>query len=207
MQMKKTIFLNNLSVHVWQLPFQKKQSSETLAIQVLQNYLPEAHQIVFERGSHGKPFLKNHTLEFNFSHSGDYFLMAVSHRPVGIDIEHMRDNKDFMAIAKRFFANQEYQMLITLPPTEQKAAFYRCWTLKEAYIKATGLGLSLGLANFEVDFLTHEKSCLVKAHDDNLWTLHSIALEFPGYYAALCVQDHYNTLQFFHHNHLPLRSE
>jgi 4'-phosphopantetheinyl transferase len=199
MQMEKEVFYHSQDVHLWLAPFQaKKTLSETLARAVLQRYLPHA-SLAFEKGPQGKPYLQNHALSFNFSHSGDYFLMGVTqHQAIGVDIERDRENKkDFLKIAERFFAAKEYAQLISLPESEQKAAFYRCWVLKEAYVKAVGMGISLGFANFEVDFLASQKTAVQKAHDHNEWTLDAIRLDFPDYYAALCVQGNYQTVKIF----------
>src|SRR3989338_4231829 len=123
------------TVHVWGVQFKKRNHSREIAHAILSKYLPP-QEIIFENNSHGKPYLKNHALEFNFSHAGDYLLLAVTLKnKIGIDIEREKNNKDFLAIAKRFFAESEYKALTALPETAQKQAFYRCWTLKEAFIK------------------------------------------------------------------------
>jgi 4'-phosphopantetheinyl transferase len=62
--------------------------------------------------------------------------------PVGIDVEYMRDNLDFIALAERFLSVQEHRTVSSLSGAQQKAAFYTCWTRKEAYLKATGKGLA-----------------------------------------------------------------
>lgn len=193
-------------VHLWLFHFERKMNSLELAKTVLQHYLPD-ELISFEKGEHGKPYLNNHPLQFNFSHSGDYFLMGVTKdRPIGVDIERLRDNKDFLAIAERFFAKSEYDALAALPVEQQQDAFYRCWVLKEAYIKATGFGLSLGLANFEVDFLSgvskildHPTPCIIPSssmtsslvsvsHDHATRLLCPIDIALSGYYAAICLE-------------------
>ncbi len=107
--------------------------------------------IIIETGEHGKPYLPNHTLHFNISHSGDYVLYAFSAIPeilLGIDVERIR-NRDELAIAKRFFAPAEYATLAALPTTQKAEAFFHVWTQKEAFIKAIGQGLSYALDGFE----------------------------------------------------------
>ncbi|MCX5905520.1 MAG: 4'-phosphopantetheinyl transferase superfamily protein [Proteobacteria bacterium] len=106
---------------------------------------PESIQI--SRTLQGKPFLpaafSSAPITFNLSHSRDAVLFAVRLRePVGIDVEYMRDNLDFIALAERFLSVQEYRTVSSLSGAQQKAAFYTCWTRKEAYLKATGKGLA-----------------------------------------------------------------
>ena len=62
--------------------------------------------------------------------------------PVGVDVEYMRDSLDFVSLARRFFSAQEHRDITSLAGLEQKKAFYAHWTRKEAYLKATGKGLS-----------------------------------------------------------------
>ena len=99
--------------------------------------------------------------------------------PIGVDIERVRKNLDYLALAKRFFAPTEYNAIEMLSFEKQIDAFYRCWTRKEAFIKATGLGLSFGLSNFTVDISEKlESSCLLSVSDKsfskNDWDVRSI---------------------------------
>jgi len=103
--------------------------------------------IQFACSPQGKPYLpasfSSAPLSFNLSHSRDAVLFAVRlSEPVGIDVEYMRDNLDFIALAERFLSVQEYRTVSSLSGAQQKAAFYTCWTRKEAYLKATGRGLA-----------------------------------------------------------------
>lgn len=109
----------------------------------------------FARGQWGKPQLAGAhagALEFNLSHSSSRALLAVTTRgAVGADIEAIRPMEDMRSIAERHFAAEEQRALFALPEVEQLAAFYRLWTRKEAYIKATGTGLGHALDRFAVD--------------------------------------------------------
>ncbi len=110
----------------------------------------------FQYGSRGKPELSLQDLnssvpqiEFNVSHSGTIGLIAISvGAPVGIDVEEFDPTVKFLQLAERFFAPLEASELKSLPPEKQLHGFYRCWTCKEAYIKAKGDGLSLSLSSF-----------------------------------------------------------
>lgn len=101
----------------------------------------------------GKPYLKDYpSLQFNLSHSGDYAVCAITQNaPLGIDIECCSDPlspaRNFLSIAKRFFAPDEYKKI--LEAKNRESYFLTLWTRKEAYLKLLGKGLSHGL-RFEI---------------------------------------------------------
>jgi len=186
---------NVLHLHLKKLN-QKKNNSKIMTREILADYLQQnPAEIALEVGEHGKPFIKNNPLHFNVSHSGDYFLMGVTRESaVGVDIECARPNRDFLALAKRFFTPSEFAAIQS--DKNPVAAFYRCWTRKEAFIKAAGLGLSFGLSNFEVDVSEDlgTQSCLLHSHNPLFsasdWILRSISsdhLEF-SYFAAFATR-------------------
>ena len=162
--------------------------------QVLAHYIgnrPENLSFVY--GEHGKPALAgdlgHERLEFNMSHSGEMALYAVARsRRVGVDIEYPRPKVNYMRIAERFFSIEEFEELTALPTEAQYAAFYRCWTHKEAYVKARGDGIAAGLGTFSVSL--EECSKLLRSDDgpDEIDRWRFLALEPGGQYvAALCV--------------------
>ncbi|RXZ79616.1 4'-phosphopantetheinyl transferase superfamily protein [Paenibacillaceae bacterium] len=104
------------------------------------------HEIVFDANLYGKPYLIGHPLEFNISHAGNWVVCALSHTVVGIDIEEIKAMD--IGIAERFYAKKEYADLLAKAAEERQTYFYELWTLKESYIKAIGLGLSLPLDTF-----------------------------------------------------------
>jgi 4'-phosphopantetheinyl transferase len=103
-------------------------------------------------GEKGKPALDPPAAwRFNLSHSGPAALVAVAHEiEVGVDIERIRPLAHAEAIAARFFAPAECAALRGLPPEQREAAFFACWTRKEALLKASGDGLSRPLSSFAV---------------------------------------------------------
>src|SRR5260370_20861657 len=128
---------------------------------------------------------------FNVSHSGGIALFAFTRQSeIGIDVEHVRRDFDLDAIARRFFSTHEQNQLAALPKDEKVEAFFRCWTRKEAYIKATGDGLSLPLSQFDVSLLAGETNALLAtrpvASQAGRWLLREVPAG-PGYMAALCV--------------------
>jgi 4'-phosphopantetheinyl transferase len=117
----------------------------------------------FERGPRGKPALAGAPgLAFNLSHAGDLALCAVTARgPVGVDVEQVRAGFD--EVWERYFTPLEVAALRAAAPGLRDEAFFRYWTLKEAYIKATGDGLSLPLDRFEIVPAPGSGEALVRA--------------------------------------------
>jgi 4'-phosphopantetheinyl transferase len=94
-------------------------------------------------------------LHFNVSHSGDVALIAVTIGcEIGVDVEQMRDVGHLEQIARRFFHPAETEAVLATPAAERTNAFLRCWTGKEAILKAFGTGITGSLADFQVP--THE---------------------------------------------------
>jgi 4'-phosphopantetheinyl transferase len=98
--------------------------------------------IEFSYGSHGKPFLADGAIAFNLSHSGDWALLAVaSDRAVGVDIERIKPVAELEKLTARFLMAAEHERIVALDEADRLLAFFRTWTCKEAYLKATGEGL------------------------------------------------------------------
>ncbi|TVP57454.1 MAG: 4'-phosphopantetheinyl transferase superfamily protein [Nodularia sp. (in: Bacteria)] len=115
---------------------------------ILGRYLDiKPQQVLFDYQERGKPVLADTLaksgLWFNLSHSQGLALCAVSYQGrIGIDLEYMRRMSDVEALAKRFFLPREYTLMRSLSPSQQQEIFFRYWTCKEAYLKATGEGLA-----------------------------------------------------------------
>jgi 4'-phosphopantetheinyl transferase len=104
-------------------------------------------------------------------------------------VEQVRHDPDFEAIARRFFSADEQNQLAALAPEERVEAFFRCWTRKEAYIKATGDGLSLPLSQFDVSLRAGETNALRATRPDASQAGRWLLREVPGgegYVAAVC---------------------
>jgi 4'-phosphopantetheinyl transferase len=114
---------------------------------------------------HGKPSLmpagEIQSLRFNVSHSRGLALFAFAfRRDVGVDVEYLRAFDRMDRLAEQYFSAQEITALRALPISDRIEAFFRCWTRKEAYIKARGRGLSISLASFTVSLAPEELSNL-----------------------------------------------
>ncbi len=112
-------------------------------------------QIEIKKGKHGKPYVLNLPAHFNISHSGNYTVVAISDRPIGVDLEIIRD---FSAIlAKKLFNEDELKYISGSGPSRKKSVmqqcFYQIWTAKEAYLKYIGTGISGGVnsLSFKLD--------------------------------------------------------
>jgi 4'-phosphopantetheinyl transferase len=112
-------------------------------------------EVAFETGPFGKPSLRDPgiDLSFNLTHTGRLALLAVcrgSDVKVGIDAEMIRADVEWEALSRRFFAPAEIEAILSVPLAQRCAAFFACWTRKEALVKAMGLGLSMPLERFAV---------------------------------------------------------
>jgi 4'-phosphopantetheinyl transferase len=136
--------------------------------------------IRFTYGLNGKPrLLADSSLQFSVSHSDDLLVMAFTIGcEVGIDVEHIGSHCNIDTIASLCFSSEEAADLLSLPITLRQHAFFRCWTRKEAYMKATGEGLSTSLDRFRVTLRPGEPAVLIRQGNDrvaaNEWTLHDL---------------------------------
>ncbi len=116
----------------------------------------------FLENDYGKPFIdpsqNSDSLFFNLSHSGNRLVLAVArHEFIGVDIERSDKQRRVAKISDRFFSRQEVIDLLTLDDGLQLNRFYELWTLKEAYIKACGLGLAIPLQQISYSFPIADK--------------------------------------------------
>jgi len=127
-------------------------ASHAMLRTVLGRYLrTDSRDIRFRTLTHGKPELTEGDLCFNLSHTEGAAVVAITRRrPVGVDVERVRENLEPLELADRFFSRQEAEWLRAQPESQRFSAFFACWTAKEAYIKACGGGLSIPLAGFSV---------------------------------------------------------
>jgi 4'-phosphopantetheinyl transferase len=143
---------------------------------------PESVSLVY--GKYGKPALSpcfaSANLHFNVSHAEDVAAFAFAHgRPVGIDIEAVRDFRDADDIAERCFSSQEYASYRALARCQRPLGFFNCWTRKEAFVKALGDGLGHSFSSFDVSLapgeiteILHSESA---AGEGRRWTLRSFS--------------------------------
>ena len=163
---------------------------------VLARYLHEPPtDIRLTYDPHGKPRLVDASdgggLCFNVSHSHDLALLAVARRQVGVDVEYTHRQTRHEALASRFFSPYEVSALERLSPDRRRAAFFACWTRKEAFLKAKGAGLQLPLNQFDVSIDPNEPAQLLRVGwepvEARRWRLYDIEVS-QGYAAALAAE-------------------
>jgi 4'-phosphopantetheinyl transferase len=164
---------------------------------LLARYLDsDPDRVAFRSGPNGKPELDPGTrgpaLHFNTSHSHGLglFAFAVARR-VGIDVEALRPVPEAERIAEHFFSPRECAALRALPAAERHEGFLRRWTCKEAYLKATGEGLSQPMQRIEIELTSnqHERPVVLqKRSGEPSWILQQISPP-AGYVGALVVED------------------
>ncbi|WLW69938.1 4'-phosphopantetheinyl transferase superfamily protein [Bacillus safensis] len=143
-------------------------------------------QIVFETEGNGKPVVRQlPSFHYNLSHSGDWVVCAVDDAPVGIDIEEIKPID--LAIAKRFFSADEYQDLLSQPAERQEAYFFHLWSMKEAFIKLTGKGLSYGLSSFTARLSADGQASLTLPDHETACFVQTYSLD-PAYQMAVCTR-------------------
>lgn len=161
---------------------------------LLAAYLGRAPQeLKFSYSAQGKPFLENDAtdLRFNVSHTDGLSALAfVRGREVGVDVEKFRPECEPAKLAERFFSASERQFISRLSGRALDQAFCRCWTRKEAYIKAKGGGLSIPLDEFDVSVAEDQPAALLATRPDPLevgrWALYGLPVE-AGYAGALAL--------------------
>jgi 4'-phosphopantetheinyl transferase len=162
---------------------------------LLARYLDaDACDVVLMEGAHGKPRLAvgPSWLRFNLSHSDGVAVYAVArNREVGVDVERIRPDFPFDEVARRYYSPRERADLAGLPEADRLLAAFRCWTRKEAYLKAIGVGMALSLDGFDVSVHPSEPVRL-RSHDSGAaasrcWSLHGFDVG-PGYAATVAVE-------------------
>jgi 4'-phosphopantetheinyl transferase len=141
--------------------------------------------LVFVEGGGRKPELRDHpSLHFNLSHSGDFVLIAVGAAPLGVDIEAIRE-LDRRALAEMNFHSDERAALER--STDARAAFFQIWAHKEAFLKATGIGLTDQLTSINV---APEGGLISAPRSLSSQTWYATPLDAPSGYKASTVNRH-----------------
>jgi len=162
-----------------------------------------ARDLRFNYSQYGKPSFANVTwdVRFNVSHSADLAMLAVVRgREVGVDLETIRAEVETDKLAERFFSVQERESLRALPNQDRISAFFRCWTCKEAFLKAQGLGLSRSLESFDVEVNPQLPAHILATRPDpeeaGRWSLRDVET-VPEYAAAVAMEGDATTVKIF----------
>lgn len=182
--------LSNMNVHLNSLTAQRREKAKKFYFLedslrciagglLLQKILNVKTDNEIEYTIYEKPFLKNDSRFFNLSHSGDYVIMAVSDKIVGVDIEKIKTAD--MEVAKKCFQKAEIEYLQNHPLPDK--IFYSLWTRKESLMKATGYGLNMAPESFCV--LPIDSSEIVL--DGQTWYFKHYTLN-EDYAVSVCAQ-------------------
>lgn len=166
---------------------------------ILANYLElPPTKIRIEQHPAGKPSLSAATfaldrrIQFNLSHSGRWIVAAFARSfPVGIDVEAVTAERATEDLIAYFMSDNERRMLQRLPKHQHTAAFFKCWTSKEAFVKGVGVGLSMPLKAIEVSLDPDQPAQLISAPAEfraDQWRLHTLVVS-ETYAATLAVED------------------
>jgi 4'-phosphopantetheinyl transferase len=164
---------------------------------LLSRYLGQPPQTFrFRAGMAGKPYLDGvePPLYFNVSHSGDVGMLAFATcGEVGVDVERFRPFNNILAVARRWFRPPEVEVLRSLNDADRLDAFFRAWTRKESYLKASGLGLAHGLTRVEVSIAPSDPPRIVfiegREGEAPTWSVCQL-FPTPGYIGAVALQHH-----------------
>ena len=159
----------------------------------------------FEVSAFGKPFLSKaagaRKLEFNLSHAGSLIVIGLSaNRSIGVDVEEIQMVSEISLIAQSYFSPEECTFVFQQASSDQEWAFFRCWTRKEAYIKAIGKGLSIPLNSFDTLIPNGQAGKLLVGGPDipggGDWWLEDLELPKP-YIGAVAVQNGTDRMIYF----------
>lgn len=162
--------------------------------------------IALRPGPVGKPELADSgpaPLFFNLSHSRDLALVALTRTTeIGVDVEQARLRETADQLAERFFHPNEVAALRALPPGLRAAGFFNAWTRKEAFLKATGKGISYGIERVEVTLAPGDPPRVLSVNGDRgaagSWSLEALA-PAPGYVGAVAMQGMWTRVVCFSH--------
>lgn len=164
---------------------------------ILSHYLnKDPKDLQFSTHEYGKPYLLNDPhLQFNLSHSQDLALLAIGQdHALGIDIEYF-SGRPFKGMSQMMFSKQEQQQFTHVPTSMRTLSFFQVWAQKEAFIKASGMGLSYPTQSFDVPVLSN---CNTDIRDEKhalTWHMRAFMPKIACF-AALCHHPNIQTVRY-----------
>jgi len=138
---------------------------------------------VLDRDEYGKPFLRNYPeVHFNLSHSGNMVMCVIGDTPIGCDVQEMSETVN-ARIAERYFSPTEQAAFLAADEDDRRQVFFRLWTLKESFLKATGYGLRVPLSSFSIEL--YDPVSVTQSFDPHPWYF-SECDRYDGYHLAAC---------------------
>jgi len=160
--------------------------------EVLARYVNDTStNLQFIQAEKGKPFLRDYPeLSFNMSHTGDAWVLAVVQRKcnLGIDIEYFKVRESWQGLVKKCFSVEESEYWHGLPIAEQGRFFYQLWVRKEAFVKALGEGITLGMDRCVVNPMVISQFLRLpeRAGNVNSWQSYSFDIASELLAAVVC---------------------
>ena len=197
---------NDEKIRARAFQFEKHRQSFIIARGLLRAILAwyielPAERVSFQYGRQGKPELCTmfeQNLRFNIAHSEGCVIFAFARGcEVGVDVELVRELPDLELVAEQFFAPVERADLLSVPPEKRAEAFFNCWTRKEAYLKATGTGLSVPLSGFRVSLIPGRPATFVTLPDNfeiSQWSLFHL-VPMDRYIGAVAIPSRFYDLE------------
>jgi 4'-phosphopantetheinyl transferase len=148
------------------------------------------NDIIFQYTPKGKPYISNSPIHFNLSHSNEIAVYAVTfNKKVGIDIEYNSNISSILELSYANFSKKECALISTLSLPEKQKMFFKLWTIKEAYLKATGEGIeNLELIEIHQDekenFFIHHKN---KPEQTKKWNIYDLDIDH-NYYGTCIIE-------------------
>lgn len=159
--------------------------------QVLAKHLNQsATDLRIKKTPFGKPYLPdNPELSFNMSHSGDILAIAISTQcQLGVDVECYKNRNNWEGLVKKCFAAEESDYWYSLDKSERNRAFYQFWVKKEAFVKAVGKGITLGLDQCVIN--PNNLSTFLRVPEQktsaNKWQIYTLDLPKNEFGAVVC---------------------
>ena len=154
--------------------------------------------LVIRRSEYGKPFLAEHpALAFNLSHTGGSFVIAVAlDCRLGVDLEFCKPRADLPGLVERIFTEEEAGYWQQLPEGRKMQEFYRFWTRKEAFVKAVGRGLALGLKQCAINITNPSEFVRIPAEfgPASLWRVNDVDLG-PDFCCAFVADKNFSVVR------------
>lgn len=154
----------------------------------LREYGLQEKTMRYDLGEHGKPCFRDYPeLFFSISHSGEYAVCSIGSGEIGNDIEQVRSGKE--RVAERFFAPEELAWIRKADSVKERdERIFRIWTMKESFLKVTGLGMSLPLQSFAFCVEENGQILLRQSFDEKTYFLkeYLIKEEACGYKISVC---------------------
>lgn len=157
----------------------------------LKEYGLEERTMEYDVGKQGKPYFRyNPDIHFSLSHSGDYAICSIGAHETGNDIELIKSGRE--RVARRFFTAEELDWIYeSQAPRERDERIFRIWTMKESFLKVTGLGMSLPLKDFAIMLSDDDGANIRQNLNDKTYCIKEYTIpetlpEYDAYKISVC---------------------